>query len=58
MTKVEKILKGGLDSFPSPSVKIQIIGGTVCFRGKGKTFLAVVNKLLKTKSLLTSPSNA
>ena len=25
--KVEKILKGRLDSIPSPSVKIQIIGG-------------------------------
>ena len=30
-SKVEKILKGGLDSIPSPSpsVKIQIIGGIV-----------------------------
>ena len=43
--KVEKNLKGSLDSIPSssPSVKIQIMG--------------VVNKLLKTKSLLTSSSN-
>ena len=57
--KVENILKHSLDSIPSPSpsVKIQIIGGKVCLRCKGKTLLDVVNKLLKTKSLLTSPSN-
>merc|ERR1712051_852792 len=57
--KVKKILKGSLDSMPSPSpsVKIQIMGGKVCLRCKGKTLLGVVNKLLKTKSLLTSPSN-
>ena len=42
---------------PSPSVKIQIIGGKHCLRCKCKTLLGVVNKLLKTKSLLTSPSN-
>ena len=29
MDKVEKILKGILDSIPSPSVKIQIIDGKV-----------------------------
>ena len=53
--KVEKILKGSLDSIPSPlpSVKIQIIGGKVCLN---KTLLGVVNKLLKTKTLLTSPN--
>jgi hypothetical protein len=28
--KVEKILKGSLVSIPSPSVKIQIMGGKVC----------------------------
>ena len=57
--KVEKILKGSLDSIPSPSpsVKIQIMFGKVCLRCKGKTLLGIVNKLLKTKSLLTSPSN-
>ena len=57
--KVEKILKDSLDSIPSPShsVKIQIMGGKVCLRCKGKTLLGVVDKLLKTKSLLTSPSN-
>ena len=49
--KVEKILKGSLDSIPSPSslVKIQIMGGKVCWRCKGKTLLGNVKKLLKTK---------
>jgi hypothetical protein len=42
---------------PSTSVKIQIMGEKVCLRCKGKTSLGVVNKLLKTKSFLTSPSN-
>ena len=53
--KVEKFLKGSLDSIPSPSpsVKFQIMGGKVCLGCKGKTLLDVVNKLLKTKSLLT-----
>ena len=57
--KVEKILKGSLDSIPSPSpsVKIQIMGGKVCLKCKSKTLLDLVNKLLKIKSLLTSPSN-
>ena len=56
--KAEKILKGNLDSLlsPSSSVKIQIMGGKVCLRCKGKTLLGVVNKLL-FKSLLTTPSN-
>jgi hypothetical protein len=57
-TKVEKILKGNLDSIPSPSptVKIQIMGGKVCLRCKGKTLLGVGKKLLTTKSLITSPA--
>jgi hypothetical protein len=57
--KVEKILKGSLNLNPSslPSVKIQIMGGKICLRCKGKTLLVIVNKLLKTKYLLTSPSN-
>ena len=46
--KVEKILKGSLNSIPSPSVKIQIMGGKVCLRWKGKTLLGLVDKLLKT----------
>jgi hypothetical protein len=29
------------------------MGGKVCLRCKGKTLLGIVNKLLKTKSLLT-----
>ena len=52
LVKVEKILKDSLDSIPSPSVKI--MGGKICLRCRGKTLLGVVNKLLKTKSLLTS----
>ena len=55
--KVEKILKGSLNSILSPSVKIQIMGGKVCLMCKDKTLLDVVNKLLKTISLLTSTSN-
>ena len=58
-SKVEKILKDSLDSIPSPSssVKIQTMGGKVCLRCKGKTLTGDVNKFLKTKNLLTSPSN-
>ena len=57
--KVENFLKGSLDSIPSPSpsLKIQIMGGKVCLRCKGKTLLGIVNKLFVFKSLLTSPSN-
>ena len=49
--KVEKILKGSLNSIPSPSplVKIQIMGGKGCLRCKGKTLLGDVNRLLKRK---------
>ena len=59
IVKVEKILKGSLDLIPSPSpsVKIQIMGGKVSLRCKGKTLLGIVNKLWKQKGLLTSPSN-
>jgi hypothetical protein len=48
--KVQTILKGSLVSIPSPSpsVKIQFMGGKVCLRRKDKTLLGVVNKLLKT----------
>ena len=57
--KVENILKCSMDSIPSPStsVKIKSMGRTNCLRCKGKTLLGIVNKLLKTKNLLTSPSN-
>ena len=55
----EKILRGCLDSnlLPSSSVIIQIIGKKVFLRCKGKTLPGIVNKLLITKSLLTSPIN-
>ena len=57
-SKVEMILKGSLNLIPSPSpsMKIQIMDGKVYSRCTGKTLLGLVNKLLKTKSLLTSPS--
>ena len=55
--KVEKTIKGSLDSIPSPSVKIQIMGGKNCLRCKGRTLLGIVNTLLKTKSLSTSARN-
>ena len=57
--KIENILKGSLVLIPSPSpsVKIQIKDRKVCLGGKDKTLLGFVNKHLKTKSLLTSPSN-
>ena len=58
--KIEDILKDNQDSIPSssPSVKIQIMDRKVCLRCKGKTLLFVINKVLKAKGLLTSPSNA
>ena len=51
--KVEKILKGSLDSNPSPSqlVKIQSMGGKVCLSYRGKTLLGVVNKLENEKKV-------
>ena len=36
LRKVEKILKGSLDSIPSPSVKIQIMGGKFILGNKAK----------------------
>ena len=55
-SKLENILKGSLDSIPSPSTaKIQIMDRKVCLRCKDKTLLGVVNSLLKTESLLTLP---
>ena len=59
LLKVEKILKGSLDLIPSPtpSVKLQIIGGKVCLRRKRKTLLGIVKNLFVFKSLLTTPRN-
>ena len=59
ITEVEKILKGSLDLIPSPSplVTIQIMGGKFGLMCEGKTLLGLVNNLLKTKSLMKSPSN-
>ena len=49
--RVEKSFKGSQDSIPlpSPSVRIQIMGGKVRLRCKGKTLLGIVKKLLKQK---------
>ena len=47
VSKVEIFLKGRLDLIPSPSQKIQIMDGKVGLMCKGKTLLAVVNKLSK-----------
>ena len=49
LNKVEKILKGSLDSIPSssPLVKIQIMCGKLCLRCKAKTLLG---KEIKTKN--------
>ena len=59
--KVEKILKGSLDSILSllPSVKIQIMGGKVCLRCKSKALLGNghCQQIFKIKSLLTMYSN-
>ena len=57
--KLENILKDSLDSIPSPSpsVKIQIMGGKVCLSCIGKTLIGIVNKLLKAERLLTSHSD-
>jgi hypothetical protein len=57
--KLKKIYEDSLVLIPSPSpsVKIQIMGGKVGFRSKSKTLLCVVNKLFTPKCLLTTPSN-
>jgi len=55
--KVKKILKGSLNLISSPSVKIQIMGGKVCLRRRGKTLLCIINKIFVFKSLLTTSSN-
>ena len=49
--------KGSLDLIPSPSpsVKIQFMGGKVCLRCKGKPLLGVVNKLFVFKSFALFP---
>jgi hypothetical protein len=41
--KVKQILEDSLDSIPSPSVKIQIMGGNVGLRCKGKTLMGIIN---------------
>ena len=55
---VKKILKGSLDSIssPSPSEKIQAMGGKICLRHKGKTLLGIVNKFLYSKVCWKHPA--
>ena len=51
--KVENMLKDSLDMIPSHSpsaIIIQIIGGKICLKCKGKTLLGVVNKIFVFKS--------
>ena len=57
-SKVEKILKGILDSIPSPSpsVQIQIRGGKVCLRRKGKTLLGIETNFLYSKVCWQRPA--
>ena len=56
--KVETVLKGiAWNRFHHLHLQWKFKLLKVCSRCKGKTLLAVVNKLLKTKSLLTSPNN-
>ena len=48
-----ELFSAGYDKFV-PQVlakKIQIMVGKVCLRGKGKTLLGIVNKLLKTNTV-------
>ena len=56
---LEKNEEDSIDSIPSNSlsVKIQIFGMKIHLSQQGKTLLVDVNKLLKTKSMLTSLSN-
>ena len=49
LLKVKKSKKIACIPSPSPSVKIQIMGGKVCLRCKGETLLGKVNKILKAK---------
>ena len=50
--KVEKILKGNLNSVPSPSVKIQIMGGKVYLTCKGKTFAGCCQQTFENKKFV------
>ena len=58
-SKVEKIVKDSLDSIspPSPSVKIQIMGGKVCLRCKGKTLLGINQQCFVLLPQVKYPAN-
>ena len=53
--KVEKILKGSLDSIRSPPVKIQIMGRKVCLRCNRKTLLGMSTNFWKQKRQAFTP---
>ena len=53
--KVEKILEGTLDLIPSPSVKIQMMGGKVCLRCRN--IAGRCQQTFKNKKFVVSPSN-
>ena len=56
--KVEKILKGSLHLIPSPSVKIQIMGGRVSLWFKGKTkFVDITQQCFALLPQVNLPDN-
>ena len=55
--KVENILKGSLDLIPSPSVKIDIMGGKFAWDVKAKHCWVMSTNFWKQKVFLTSHSN-
>ena len=53
-TKVEKNLKGSLDSIPTPSlsVKIQIMGGKVCLMSKSQNVAGRCQQTFENKEFV------
>ena len=68
VVKVENILKGNLDSIPSPSVKIQIMSGKVCLRQnlaghcqqtfENKKFVDITQQCFALLPLVNFPANS
>jgi hypothetical protein len=50
--KVEKILKSSLDAIPSPSVKIQIVGGKSCLRCKWQNIVGHCQQTFENKKFV------
>ena len=58
VVKVENVLKGSLDLMPSPSVKIQIMGGRVSLWFKGKTkFVDITQQCFALLPQVNLPDN-